>query len=164
MGFVASSGNLPVDGATVNLMSGQTLVATTTTDSVGFYSFVDVSSLGGGGSYAVTVTLPKGFKTSTPSAMGFIWSGNAVPRAHKHETVRFPTFSELRLCDEPGGHTRDDTRSRHTHLMCGHGTEPSCHQQEGQGGQSPASTSGAGSRENIEAKEEAVTGTGEFVN
>jgi hypothetical protein len=78
VGSVVSSGNVPVYGATVNLMSGKTLVATTTTDSVGFYYFADVSALAGGGSYAVTVTMPKGFKSSTPSAQGFIWSGNTV--------------------------------------------------------------------------------------
>lgn len=78
VGSVASSGNLPVSGATVNLLSGKALIGQTTTDSVGFYYFADVSSLGQSGNYAITVMLPKGFKNSTPAAQTFTWTGNMV--------------------------------------------------------------------------------------
>jgi len=78
LGSVVSSTNVAVSGATVNLLSGKTLLAQTVTDSAGLYYFADVSNLGQGGNYVVTISLPKGFKSSTPSAQNFTWSGNMV--------------------------------------------------------------------------------------
>lgn len=78
VGNVVTSGNVPVYGATVNLMNGKTVVATTTTDAFGFYYFADVSGLGSGFNYGVSIALPKGFKSSSPAAVNFTWSGNAV--------------------------------------------------------------------------------------
>lgn len=78
-GSVVTSSNLPISGATVNLMSSsKTVTATAVTDSAGFYYFADVSGLAYGASYAVNVTVPKGFKSSSPATQSFTWSGSQV--------------------------------------------------------------------------------------
>ena len=77
-GSVLVSGNAVIAGATVNLMSGKTLIATSTTDSVGFYYFADVSGLAVGTNYTVNVTVPKGHKTSTPASQSFTWKGTPI--------------------------------------------------------------------------------------
>ncbi|MGI9102326.1 MAG: carboxypeptidase-like regulatory domain-containing protein [Terriglobales bacterium] len=78
MGFVVSSSNVAVYGATVNLLNGKTVIAQTTTDSAGFYYFADVSGLRAAGPYAISVVLPKGFKSSSPASVNFTWSGHSV--------------------------------------------------------------------------------------
>ena len=77
-GSVLISGNAAIDGATVNLMSGKTLIATTTTDSTGFYYFADVSGLTVGTNYTINISVPKGYKTSTPASQTFTWKGTAI--------------------------------------------------------------------------------------
>ena len=79
MGTVVNSNNVPISGATVNLMSStKTVAATAISDSAGFYYFADVSSLSLGKSYTLMVTLPKGFKNSSPASQTFTWSGHTV--------------------------------------------------------------------------------------
>jgi len=79
MGFVSSAANTPIYGATVNLMgSAKTVAASATTDSTGFYYFADTSGLAGGVGYSASVTLPKGFKSSTPGTQTFTWLGSSV--------------------------------------------------------------------------------------
>ena len=73
------SGSGPLNGATVNLLSGaKTVVASTPTDAFGFYYFADVRGLAASFNYAVTVVLPKGFKYSSPASVNFTWTGNPI--------------------------------------------------------------------------------------
>ena len=78
-GGVQSSTNLPITGMTVNLMSSsKSVAATAITDTAGFYYFADTSGLTQGANYTLKVTLPKGYKSSTPASQSFTWSANAV--------------------------------------------------------------------------------------
>lgn len=54
------------------------MIATATTDAVGFYYFAGTDRLTVGGNYTVTVTPPKGYKTSTPKWQLIQWKGTAV--------------------------------------------------------------------------------------
>ncbi len=79
VGWVVSSNNAAIGGATVNLMSSsKTVTATATTDSAGFYYFADVSGLKSGSIYTLNVTLPKGYKSSTPASQSFTWKAVVV--------------------------------------------------------------------------------------
>ena len=79
MGGVQTFTNLPIAGATVNLVSSsKSVAATATTDAVGFYYFGDTSGLRQGTNYTIKVALPKGFKSSTPASQSFTWSANSV--------------------------------------------------------------------------------------
>ena len=78
VGSVVNSSNAGISGATVNILSSKTVVATTTTDAVGFYYFADASGLMQGANYTVQVTLPKGYKASTPASQTFTWSASTV--------------------------------------------------------------------------------------
>jgi len=74
MGYVLNSSNAPIGGATVNVLnSSNAVVATATSDSTGFYFFPLTKGWTLGGSYTVRVTLPKGYKTSTPASQTFTW-------------------------------------------------------------------------------------------
>jgi len=77
LGTVASATDSGAAGRTVNLRSGKTLVATTTTDAVGFYYF-DPTGLTPGAQYTVKVTIPKGYKSTSPASQTFTWSANPV--------------------------------------------------------------------------------------
>jgi SdrD B-like domain len=73
------TGNNGIAGATVNLVnSKKTVIATAVTDGVGFYYFADTGGLTKGVNYTVNVTLPKGYKSSTPSSQAFTWQGSLV--------------------------------------------------------------------------------------
>lgn len=79
MGWVVSSTSVAINGATVSLMSpSNTVVATATTDSVGFYYFANTSGLVRGGNYKVNVTSPPGYSVSTPPYQAFAWQGTAL--------------------------------------------------------------------------------------
>ena len=78
-GSVVNSSNVGMNGVTVNVVnSKKTIIATAVTDSVGFCYFADTSILTVGASYAVNASLPKGYKSSTPSSQTFTWKGNQV--------------------------------------------------------------------------------------
>jgi hypothetical protein len=73
------SGNNGIAGATVNVVnSKKTVIATATTDSLGFCYFADTSGFTNGTNYSVNVTLPKGYKSSTPPSQTFTWQGSQV--------------------------------------------------------------------------------------
>jgi hypothetical protein len=80
VGSVASTNAAGPAGRTVNLMSGKTVIATASTDAVGFYYF-DSANLTPGAQYSVTVTIPKGYKASLPASQTFTWTANPVQLA-----------------------------------------------------------------------------------
>lgn len=72
MGYVVNSSNVAVAGVVVSLLNSSNAVVTTaTTDSTGFYFFPLTSRWTLGQSYTVKVTLPKGYKVSTPTSQSF---------------------------------------------------------------------------------------------
>jgi hypothetical protein len=78
IGSVLNASDVGIAGVTVNLNSSKTVIATATTDSVGLFYFPDASVLSAGANYTTKVTLPKGYKSSTPSSLTFTWQGNMV--------------------------------------------------------------------------------------
>jgi hypothetical protein len=76
MGWVVKSSYVGIAGATVNVLSGKSVLLSTTTDAVGFYYF-DASQLAVGTNYTAQVTLPKGYKSSTPASQAF--TGSTAP-------------------------------------------------------------------------------------
>jgi hypothetical protein len=77
LGWVVNSGGAGLGAVTVNLMSSSATVATATTDATGFFYFAD-SGLTLGGNYALTISIPAGYTSSTPAAQAFTWSGTSV--------------------------------------------------------------------------------------
>jgi len=80
VGSVVSTSDAGIAGRTVNLLSGKNVVATASTDAVGFY-YVDTTALKAGAQYSVSVTIPKGYKASSPASQAFTWNGKAVQLA-----------------------------------------------------------------------------------
>jgi hypothetical protein len=80
MGSVTSTTDAGTAGARVNLLSGKTVVATATTDAIGFYYF-DSTALVTGVQYTAQVTIPKGYKTSVPASQTFAWIASSVKLA-----------------------------------------------------------------------------------
>jgi len=79
LGYVASSSNGAIAGVTVSVLnSTNSVVATTTSDSSGLYFFPLTRNLTLGAGYTVKVTLPKGYKSSTPASQAFTWQANEV--------------------------------------------------------------------------------------
>jgi hypothetical protein len=77
VGTVVSNSDAGVAGRTVNLLSGKSVIATASTDAVGFY-YLDTGTLKQGSQYTVTVTIPNGYKSSSPQSQTFTWMGNAL--------------------------------------------------------------------------------------
>ena len=79
LGYVVNASNVPLGGATVTMLdSSNAVVATATTDSTGFYFFPLTRGWTLGSNYTVKVTLPKGYKTSTPASQNFTWQATEV--------------------------------------------------------------------------------------
>jgi hypothetical protein len=79
LGFAVNSTNASISGATVNLVNAsKTVLAKATTDGTGWYYFPLTSGLVGGQNYTVSVTLPKGYKASTPASQTYTWSGAEI--------------------------------------------------------------------------------------
>jgi len=76
VGTVTNATVAGTPGASVNLRSGKSFVATTSTDAVGFYDF-DPAKLTPGAQYSVDVTIPKGYKSASPASQAF--TGSASP-------------------------------------------------------------------------------------
>ena len=85
-GYVLNSTNSGISGATVSILGPSpsvTVVTTATTDSTGFYVFVDTSGLALSSKYTVKVTTPfKGYMTSTPASQTFTWGSTALTLAN----------------------------------------------------------------------------------
>ena len=77
VGLVIGTNDAGTAGRTVNLLRGNAVIATTSTDAVGFY-YLDSSSLTPGAQYNVNVTIPAGYRASFPANQAFTWSGDAV--------------------------------------------------------------------------------------
>jgi hypothetical protein len=79
LGSVVNSTMLGIAGAAVDLLnSAKTVVDTSITDATGFYYFSATSGLIPGKSYTVKVTIPSGYKVSSPTSQSFMWSASAV--------------------------------------------------------------------------------------
>jgi hypothetical protein len=80
VGFVNSTNDAGTTGRMVNLLSGKSVIATASTDAVGFY-YLDTTALQMGAQYGVSVTIPKGYKASSPAVQTFTWTGKALQLA-----------------------------------------------------------------------------------
>jgi hypothetical protein len=80
VGFVTSANDAGTAGMTVDLISGKSAIETATTDGFGFYYF-DTTALKVGAQYAATVTIPKGYKASSPASQTFTWTARALQLA-----------------------------------------------------------------------------------
>ena len=80
VGSVVSTSDAGAAGRAVNLLSGKSVVATASTDTVGFY-YLDTTALKVGAQYSVTATIPKGYKASSPASQTFTWTGKALQLA-----------------------------------------------------------------------------------
>ena len=79
MGSVTAPGGVGLSGVSVNVFSSKKIVvATTSTDSAGFYYFADTTGLTPGASYTINVTIPRGYKASTPATQSFTSSATQV--------------------------------------------------------------------------------------
>jgi hypothetical protein len=77
VGSVVSASDGGTAGRAVGLLDGKTVIATANTDAVGFY-YLDTAALKVGAQYSVSVTIPKGYKASSPASQGFTWAGQPV--------------------------------------------------------------------------------------
>jgi FIMAH domain-containing protein len=78
IGYVANSSS-GISGATVNVLNGSNaIVASAVTDSAGFYFFPLTRAFSLGSGYTLKVTLPKGYKVSSPSSQKFTWQGSQI--------------------------------------------------------------------------------------
>lgn len=79
VGNVLNASGAGILGLTVNILNSKNAnVATAATDVTGFYYFPATGGLTPGASYTVKVTVPKGYKNSTPSSQSFTWKAVAV--------------------------------------------------------------------------------------
>lgn len=76
MGWVRNSSHAGIAGTTVNVLNGKNILLSATTDEVGFY-YLDATPLTVGTNYTANVTLPKGYKSSTPASQAL--TGSRVP-------------------------------------------------------------------------------------
>ena len=78
-GTVVNSSGAGLGNVSVNIFNSKNvLVATAVSDSTGFFYFPVTSNFSSGGAYTTKVSLPKGYKSSTPAATGFTWTGSMV--------------------------------------------------------------------------------------
>jgi hypothetical protein len=79
MGYVINSALAGIPGIAVNLLnSTKVVVGTAVTDVTGFYYFAATSTLTTGKSYSARVTIPNGYRSSSPSSQSFTWSASTV--------------------------------------------------------------------------------------
>jgi uncharacterized repeat protein (TIGR01451 family) len=81
---IDSGGTEPgIAGVTVTLMQGATVVATTTTNATGAFSFIGLSA----GSYTVVETQPAGYGSSTPNSVSVSLTSGATQTVEFGETL-----------------------------------------------------------------------------
>jgi len=79
LGNVVNGSGTGVSGVTVKILSSaKNIVATATTDVTGFYYFAATGGLTPGASYSVKVSVPKGYKSSTPASYSVTWKALEV--------------------------------------------------------------------------------------
>lgn len=79
LGSVVSKSGIGLSGVTVKLLNSKnSIVGTTTTDVTGFYYFSATDGLTQGANYSGKVTVPKGYKNSTPSSQAFTWKAAMI--------------------------------------------------------------------------------------
>jgi mRNA-degrading endonuclease toxin of MazEF toxin-antitoxin module len=79
MGSVVNWAHAAVPGATVHVLNAsKKIVATATTDAMGFYYFAATESLSKGASYSIKIVFPNSYHSSTPSSQTFTWQATSV--------------------------------------------------------------------------------------
>ena len=79
IGNVLNTSGVGLSGLSVNLLSPKNaVIASATTDVTGFYYFPATSNLTFGASYTLRVSVPKGYKNSTPSSQTFTWKNAGI--------------------------------------------------------------------------------------
>jgi hypothetical protein len=79
MGSLMNAAYAEIPGATVSILSSpKIVVASATADVTGFYFFPKTRGLKLGLEYTVKVTLPKGYRISTPATQTFKWRGTEI--------------------------------------------------------------------------------------
>ena len=74
IGNVLNSSGVGLSGFTVNVLNSKNAtVMSAVTDVTGFYYFPATSTLVSGTNYSVKVSVPKGYRNSTPSSQSFTW-------------------------------------------------------------------------------------------
>jgi len=78
-GNAVNNSGAGIAGLTISLLSSsKSIVATATTDAMGFYYFPATGSLTSGATYTTKVSISKPYKNSTPSSQSFAWKASAV--------------------------------------------------------------------------------------
>ncbi len=79
MGAVTSSTGVGLAGAAITVLNAaKAVVASTPSDSTGFYFIAKTSVFATGGTYTVKMASPKPYKSSTPVSQTFVWSRNQI--------------------------------------------------------------------------------------
>ena len=105
---IQDAGEPGLEGWTVNLMNGDTIIATTTTGPDGTYSFTDIAP----GSYTVEESAQEGWKQSYPATPGtqpvILVSGEAGPTNIDFGNVRTGGINGIKYQDINGNGVRDE--------------------------------------------------------
>lgn len=81
LGWIVDSAGAAIGGVTVNLLDASSnVIGMATTDVTGFYYFANTSTSGltSGANYALKVSIPTGYTSSTPATLTFTWSATSV--------------------------------------------------------------------------------------
>ena len=79
IGNVVNSSGVGLSGFTVNVLNSKNAtVISAVTDVTGFYYFPATSTLVSGTNYSVKVSVPKGYRNSTPSSQSFTWKKASI--------------------------------------------------------------------------------------
>ena len=76
VGSALNQAGAGVAGATVTLSSGKKALASAATDVTGFFYFPATQALAVGSDYTVSISVPKGYRSATPSSQTVRWRGS----------------------------------------------------------------------------------------